>query len=123
MWVDGVGYILSEEIWGFDPAWKVVPKKVNSSGLILAELHKPDQTNPDAVVVQVGFVARGDVDCNFSVDFEDIQPFLLALQGRRNYELEYPACDYLLADINGDHKVNFADIDDFVECLIQGGCP
>jgi hypothetical protein len=66
---------------------------------------------------------RGDVNCDGSVDFNDIDPFVTALISRDDYESQYPDCDYSLADINQDGSVDFNDIDGFVECLINGGCP
>ena len=41
------------------------------------------------------------------------------------YESEYPGCNRLLADINGDGYVGNSDIDPFVECLVAGcwQCP
>jgi hypothetical protein len=66
---------------------------------------------------------RGDLNCDGAVDFDDIDPFVLALINRDEYEAQFPRCNYDNADINGDSSVDFDDIDPFVVCLINGGCP
>jgi hypothetical protein len=67
--------------------------------------------------------AIGDLNCDGSVDFNDIDAFVTALISQEDYEAAYPWCLYAHADINGDGSVDFNDIDGFVECLIDGGCP
>lgn len=64
----------------------------------------------------------GDLNCDGTVTFDDIDPFVTALIGRDEYESLYPNCDFLNADINGDGAVTFEDVDGFVGCLIDGGC-
>jgi photosystem II stability/assembly factor-like uncharacterized protein len=65
----------------------------------------------------------GDLNCDGYVDFEDIDPFVLAIIGGSVYGEQYPDCNPLLADINGDRSADFDDIDPFVECLANEGCP
>ena len=65
---------------------------------------------------------RGDMNCDGSVDFDDIDGFVLALTSRDSYETEYPDCNYLNADVNCDEQVDFDDIDGFVACVTSGGC-
>ena len=62
--------------------------------------------------------APGDVNCDGSIDFGDIDPFVLALIDRPAYETSYPDCDVMQADLNGDGAVDFADIDPFVQTLL-----
>ncbi len=64
----------------------------------------------------------GDLNCDGVVDFDDINPFVLALVNPAGYEAHYPACSWLNADINRDGLVNFDDINPFVACLVAGGC-
>lgn len=64
----------------------------------------------------------GDLNCDQSVDFEDIDPFVTAIISTDDYAAEYPNCAWLNGDINQDQSVDFNDIDGFVECLINGGC-
>ncbi len=62
----------------------------------------------------------GDLNCDGSVDFFDIDPFVLAVTDPTGYAAAYPDCDIMLADCNGDGSVDFFDIDAFV-LLITGG--
>jgi hypothetical protein len=59
----------------------------------------------------------GDVDCSGGVDFDDINPFVLALSGPAEYAAAYPNCDLALADANDDGAVDFDDINPFVALL------
>jgi hypothetical protein len=59
----------------------------------------------------------GDLDCDGDVDFDDIDPFVLALGGQTAYELIYPDCNWLNADCNGDATVDVDDVDAFVALL------
>jgi hypothetical protein len=61
----------------------------------------------------------GDANCDGHVDFDDINPFVLALTGADGYYNEYPECDWLNADCNGDGLVDFDDINAFVALLTQ----
>ncbi len=62
----------------------------------------------------------GDLNCDASVDFFDIDGFVLAVADPPAYESTYPDCDIMLADCNDDGTVDFFDIEPFVE-LITGG--
>ena len=64
----------------------------------------------------------GDLDCSASVDFGDINPFVLALSSAPQYAQAYPDCDLLNGDLNCDGSVNFGDINRFVACLASGDC-
>jgi subtilisin family serine protease len=73
-----------------------------------------------AVQAAISLIPRlGDLDCDGAVDFDDIDPFVLALAGQAAYEAEYPTCRWLNADCNADGVVTFDDIDPFV-ALIGG---
>ncbi len=77
-------------------------------------------TSPAAhLVVNTGFGAgRGDLNCDGSVDFGDINPFVLALSsGETTYYNAYPDCHYYNGDINTDGDVGFGDINPFVSVL------
>ncbi len=56
----------------------------------------------------------GDMDCSHTVDFGDINPFVLALSNRAAYAATFPNCDIMNGDINGDGSVDFGDINPFV---------
>jgi DNA-binding beta-propeller fold protein YncE len=66
---------------------------------------------------------RGDLNCDGSVDFDDINPFVLALVGPAAYQAAYPQCDIRNGDVNEDCAVDFDDINPFVACLVGGQCP
>ncbi len=59
----------------------------------------------------------GDMNCDGVLDFDDIDPFVLALSGEAAYGAQYPDCVYWYADVNGDGAVDFDDIDAFVAAL------
>jgi hypothetical protein len=61
----------------------------------------------------------GDMNCSGEVDFDDIDPFVVALISQSDYESQYPGCNFLNADVNGDDSVDFSDIDPFVELLTK----
>jgi hypothetical protein len=62
----------------------------------------------------------GDTDCNGHVDFGDINPFVLALQGEAAYHAVYPDCDWYNADCDSNGHVDFGDINPFVALLVGG---
>jgi hypothetical protein len=64
----------------------------------------------------------GDMNCDGSVDFGDINPFTLAQQGEAAYLAEYPNCRWLNGDINCSGAVGFADIIPFVNCVTVHHC-
>ncbi len=60
----------------------------------------------------------GDMNCDGTVSFLDINPFVLALAVPDAYALLYPYCNWLCnCDVNRDGLVNFADINPFVALL------
>jgi hypothetical protein len=61
----------------------------------------------------------GDLNCDSTVNFADINPFVLALTDPDEYARRYPACDIRAGDVNDDGAVDFGDINPFVE-LLQG---
>ncbi|MEW6250846.1 MAG: hypothetical protein AB1716_09375 [Planctomycetota bacterium] len=62
-------------------------------------------------------IVPGDMNCDGVVNFEDINPFVLALQDPAGYAQQFPGCDIRNGDINGDSRVDFSDINPFVELL------
>ena len=64
--------------------------------------------------------ARGDVNCDGTIDLFDVDAFVLALNEPTEHKRAYPACDRTLADVNNDGIVNAFDIDAFV-ALLTGG--
>jgi hypothetical protein len=59
----------------------------------------------------------GDLNCDGTVDFDDINPFVTALVSQTGYEAEHPDCRWLSGDIDDNGQVDFDDIDPFVALL------
>jgi hypothetical protein len=59
----------------------------------------------------------GDLNCDGTVDFGDIHPFVLLLTSYQLYVDTYPSCLPLNGDIDDDGQINFADINPFVALL------
>ncbi len=58
----------------------------------------------------------GDLNCDGSVDFFDIDPFVAALSSE-SYAGAFPGCDATLADADRNGAIDFFDIDAFVARL------
>ncbi|MEW6251886.1 MAG: M14 family metallopeptidase [Planctomycetota bacterium] len=59
----------------------------------------------------------GDLNCDGATDFDDINPFVLALTDPVAYGQLYPDCPLLRRDMNGDGRCDFDDINPFVALL------
>ncbi|MEW6249435.1 MAG: matrixin family metalloprotease [Planctomycetota bacterium] len=59
----------------------------------------------------------GDLNCDGAVNFDDINPFVLALSDPAGYATAYPNCNIMNGDCNGDGRVDFDDINPFVALL------
>lgn len=59
----------------------------------------------------------GDVNCSGAIDFDDIDPFVMALSSHDDYVQNFPDCDYMLADVDLSGSVDFNDIDPFIALL------
>jgi hypothetical protein len=99
---------------------------VASGQALDGDLVKPDGPNPlpsgdgipgDPAVAQFFLTRAGDLNCDAVVDFDDINPFVLALSDPASYANEVPGCPLANADANGDGSVNFDDISPFVDLL------
>jgi alpha-amylase len=65
----------------------------------------------------LALVRRGDVNCDGSADFADINPFVLMLSNLAAWQAAYPVCPILNGDISNDGTVGFDDINPFVALL------
>lgn len=90
------------------------------------ELVKPDSPNPlpsgdglpgGSAVAQFFLTNAGDLDCDGIVDFDDINPFVLAMSDPAQYAVNFPGCPLANGDCNGDSLVDFDDINPFVAIL------
>jgi hypothetical protein len=72
---------------------------------------------PDLAAPPTIAPCAGDTNCDGLVNFDDINPFVLALSEPAEYQQQYPACFLLAADADNDGSVDFDDIDSFVALL------
>ena len=61
-----------------------------------------------------------DLNCDGVANFDDINPFVLALSDPVGYARQYPGCDIMNGDVNGDGHVDFGDVEPFVAVLSGG---
>lgn len=74
---------------------------------------------PEAIVCAPIPPYAGDVNCDGTIDFFDIDAFILAYFDAAGYEAAYPDCDILRADCNYDGVINWVDISKFVSFITQ----
>ena len=68
--------------------------------------------------VNCSHTVRGDLNCDGTIDARDIEPFLLGLFDREEYDARWPACDAeVLGDTNLDGFFNASDIETFLDLL------
>lgn len=81
-----------------------------------------DNSFPDSGAAYVYSLAScpslGDMNCDCVVDMGDVDAFVLALLDEAAYDLAYPSCEILNADILTDGKVDGADAQGFVDMLV-----
>jgi hypothetical protein len=103
----------------------------NVAANVLTALNSPPAFSPvaSAIVnltgasfsVTVGGL-RGDLNCDGSVNFQDINPFVLYLSNPSSWQATFPGCLLQNGDINADGTYpSFGDINPFVTLLSGGG--
>jgi probable HAF family extracellular repeat protein len=95
---------------------------ISSDGRTIAGTSHNSDGEAEAFLAHLGTIRLGDVNCDESIDFDDIDPFVLILTDPDEYRRRFPDCDAGLGDVNRDEVVDFNDIDGFVCCLIEGSC-
>lgn len=70
-----------------------------------------------AFSVRPSLVTPGDLNCDCTVDENDVGAFVLALIDPAAYQVAYPWCNRIRGDINGDAIVDGDDVQDFLELL------
>lgn len=65
----------------------------------------------------------GDMDCDGDVDAVDAAPFVLCLVDPAGYQVQYPSCDPMNADLSQDGRTDGADAQLLVRCLLLNACP
>lgn len=73
--------------------------------------------NARAALEAARALAAGDMNCDCSVNGQDITAFVTALTDPGAYQAQYPGCDVMRADMNLDGSVNGGDIAGFVALL------
>ena len=68
-------------------------------------------------IVNLSPTHSGDLNCDGRVNFDDINPFVLALSDPAGYAAQFPNCNILSGDVNRDGRVDFDDINPFVALL------
>ena len=94
--------------------------KLNADGSFTqnAPIYDTQGIGPRSIAVWRPLLYPGDLNCDASVNFDDINPFVLALSDPPAYFAEFPNCNIANGDINADGAINFDDIDPFVDLLI-----
>ncbi len=80
----------------------------------------PDHSCVILTQQQCAVLLRGDLNCDGSVNFGDINPFVQILADPAGWQAAYPNCVAANGDANGDGRVDFGDINGFVELLAGG---
>jgi hypothetical protein len=130
MYVDAVGNPSAAAVWQTDAAWGNILVSGLDQGTqycfqVKAQNGEGVETafSPQSCAQTTSTVAIGDMNCDGSVSFGDINPFVLALTDATQYQQLYPYCNIMNGDINQDGTVSFGDINPFVSCLTTGHCP
>jgi hypothetical protein len=81
----------------------------------------PSGNGTEGGAATISFVvqgSRGDMNCDGTVDFADINPFVLYLSNLATWQTTYPACPPQNGDLNADGTYpSFGDINPFVALL------
>ncbi len=94
-----------------NPAYKTYYNTLVNNGTV---------THPENLV-KIGTVERGDLNCDGTIGFGDINPFVLYLSNFAVWQSTYADCPPENGDINGDGSYpSFGDINPFV-ALLSGG--
>lgn len=98
------------------PGFPLTPADINDAGQVIATgWEEPYGTRQVAVLLTP--VAPGDLNCDGTIDNQDIDSFVLALTDPAAYATQHPTCAAYLADINEDGSVDNEDIDPFLALL------
>jgi len=108
----------------YDPLWNLAGGHIHVGGQVpaaTAALAAEISLRVVLMSVDSQRLYTGDVNCDWLVDFGDINPFVLRLSNPEGYRTAYPRCLDANADINYDGSVNFGDINPFVTLLTGAG--
>jgi hypothetical protein len=107
------------------------PIDLNGYARFADDLSTPDTGNGTAPIVDMGAYefcsapvlppgpCPGDLDCNGLINFDDVNPFVMALSDPGAYVTAHPDCDVMNAVANNDGHLDFDDINAFVALLSE----
>lgn len=84
--------------------------------------HSRNFSDPDLrpqLLVTATQTLLGDMNCDTTLDMQDIPAFVLSLLNPSEYASTYPTCNIAVGDMNHDGSINGADIAGFVSALIS----
>jgi endonuclease/exonuclease/phosphatase family metal-dependent hydrolase len=122
-WQDSIAVLANAFIFyttGLPPAWyppEIVSFPSPAQISAVASDHRP--VLADFGLPAVAPASVGDLNCDGTVDFHDINPFVLALSDATLYGQTHPDCPITNADTNCDGTINFGDINPFVALLCR----
>lgn len=108
----GLGFFTTDADGLFGPTGVAVDFACN--------LYVADTNNSRVLRFDVPLRRCGDLNCDQTVDFADVDAYVLALINPAAYDLAYPGCDRLLADMNQNGVADSSDVQQFL-FLLTGG--
>jgi hypothetical protein len=129
----GANWVTVEEVPHVGPTWVhrsfVVGDYVTPSANVKVQFvvsDNPNNSMTEAAIDDFAIAALvctppslGDLNCDGTVNFGDINPFVKALSDPAGYAATYPDCPLSNRDINGDGVFDFGDINPFVALFTQ----
>jgi probable HAF family extracellular repeat protein len=95
--------------------WGTQPVAINDyDEIVVTGTDQSTNTTRSAILVPI---IKGDLNNDKVVDFDDINPFVLALTDAPGFQAAFPASFREAADVNADGAVDFGDINPFVALL------
>lgn len=105
--------LLDDLIWPLDHGWsELEPLAIGDDGTVVGSGIPAGSVDQHAFRLRP--VTLCDLNCDGTVNFMDINPFVMALVDPEQYATYYPDCVILNGDFNGDGQVSFRDINLFV---------
>lgn len=98
---DGIAYFDATDVV-VSPSWLIGTAKFTEGSVTIVRIP----------------VVTGDLNWDGNIDFNDIDPFILALVDPEGYKAEFGYDAIFAGDVNRDEALDFNDIDGFIELLI-----
>lgn len=123
-YVNAAGQPVAAEVWQTDAAWgniTIVGLQPHTTYTFAVKARNQQGVEtafgPGAALTTLYPVLKGDLNCDGSVNFGDINPFTKRLSDPPGYLISYPDCPDTNGDINNNGSVGFEDINPFVALL------